>query len=160
MRIYTLGHSTRELSEVILLLKGVEIGILVDIRRFPASRKFPHFNREVLERELEREGIRYRWMEELGGFRRGGYEKHMETHEFRSGIDRLLELAGEARTCILCAEIVWFRCHRRYVSNELVERDHEVYHIVDGKRLYKHETKGGAEARRAKERSKFYPPRL
>ncbi len=140
--IYTIGHSTRSLEELVELLKKYGVETVVDIRRFPVSRKFPRFNRENMEKHFLAKGIRYIWMgDSLGGYRSGGYRKYMETKEFKNGIDKLLEIASESVTSIMCAEIVWFRCHRKFVSDELTRRNVKVIHIVDGKKSYVHVTR-------------------
>ena len=143
--LYTIGHSTRTLEELIAVLQAHEIRTLVDIRSIPMSRRLPHFNLESLETALPGAGIRYVWMKELGGRRKKirtdsphialrndsfrNYADHMLTEEFRGGIARLLELANEGRTAYMCAERVYFRCHRMMVSDWLVAHGHEVLHI-------------------------------
>lgn len=116
---------------------GVEI--LVDVRRFPGSRKYPHFSQQSLEIELSRQGIRYLWLGELlGGFRSEGYRKYTETEEFRRGVQQLKSAAEIGVTAVMCAELLWFRCHRRYISEELTKRGFEVVHIIDEKRTQLH----------------------
>jgi uncharacterized protein (DUF488 family) len=143
MIIYTVGHSTRTLKELLHLLKNYGIEAVVDVRRFPGSRKFPHFKREFLEDYLERNGIEYYWLGDLlGGYREGGYEKYMESEDFREGIKELLEIVQKRRTTIMCAELLWFRCHRRFISDELLKLGHRVLHILDEKRIYEHKLRG------------------
>ncbi|HZQ69384.1 MAG TPA: DUF488 domain-containing protein [Terriglobales bacterium] len=143
--LYTIGHSTRTLEELIEALHAHQIKVLADIRSLPMSRRLPHFNRESLERELPAEGIRYVWLKELGGRRKKirddsphiairsdsfrNYADHMLTPEFERGMDQLLALAREARTAYMCAERVYFQCHRMLVSDWLVAHGHEVLHI-------------------------------
>ena len=143
--IYTIGHSTRSLDELIAALQAHEIKILVDIRSIPMSRRLPHFNRESLEKALPDAGIRYVWMKELGGRRKKirddsphiairsdsfrNYADHMLTHEFELGMQKLLELSAEARTAYMCAERVYFNCHRMLVSDWLVAHGYEVMNI-------------------------------
>ena len=145
--VYTIGHSTRALQELIAALQAHGIRTLVDIRSFPMSRRLPHFNREVLEQELPRAGIAYVWMKDLGGRRkkqRGdspnlalrndsfrNYADYMLTEPFQHAVEELLRLAGQAPTAIMCAERVYFRCHRMLVSDYLVAHGHEVLHIDD-----------------------------
>jgi uncharacterized protein (DUF488 family) len=137
--IYTIGHSTRAIGEFIDLLKKYNITILVDVRRFPGSKKHPHFNKENLDMILGKHFIRYFWLGELlGGFRKEGYEKYTKTDEFRKGLEDLREIITQGTVAIMCAEIVWFRCHRRYISDKLVLLGSEVTHIVDEKRTYVH----------------------
>jgi len=148
--LYTIGHSTRTLDELITALKGHDIATLVDIRAFPMSRRLPHFNRESLEAELPKHGIAYVWMKELGGYRkkiRGdspntglrndafrNYADYMLTREFEQAIAQLLLIAEEGKTAIMCAERVYFQCHRMLVSDYLTAQRHVVLHIDDEKR--------------------------
>jgi len=145
--LYTIGHSTRTLEELIEALQAHKIATLVDIRAFPMSRWLPHFNREVLEQKLPEAGIAYVWMKELGGRRRKirddspnvalrnysfrNYADYMLTVEFETAISQLLELAEKQHTAIMCAERVYFHCHRMLVSDYLVANGHDVLH-VDG----------------------------
>jgi uncharacterized protein (DUF488 family) len=143
--LYTIGHSTRTLQELIEALQAHEIKVLVDIRSIPMSRRLPHFNRESLEDSLPKAGIRCVWLKELGGRRKKSrddsphvairsdsfrnYADHMLTPEFEHGMTELLALAREARTAYMCAERVYFNCHRMLVSDWLVAHGHEVLHI-------------------------------
>jgi uncharacterized protein (DUF488 family) len=142
-RIYTIGHSTRELREFVGLLRAHGITCLADIRRFPGSRRHPHFSREALEQSLPAFGIAYEHFEALGGRRRPvksspngaweseqfrGYADHMGTAEFRGAVDRLLR--SEHPTAVMCAEAVPWRCHRNLLADDLVRRGVEVLHIV------------------------------
>lgn len=143
--IYTIGHSTRTLQELIEALQAHGIRTLVDIRSFPMSRRLPHFNREALEQELPRAGIAYVWMKDLGGRRTKqrddspnvalrndsfrNYADYMLTEAFQRAIEELLSIAAQAPTAIMCAERVYFRCHRMLVSDYLVAHGHEVLHI-------------------------------
>lgn len=147
--IYTIGHSTRELPELISALEAHGIKTLVDIRAFPMSRRLPHFNRESLEKALPEAGISYVWMSALGGRRKRqtkdspntglrndsfrNYADYMLTSEFQNGIDELLRLAVNGPTAIMCAERVYFRCHRMLVSDFLAAHGHEVLHIDNEK---------------------------
>jgi uncharacterized protein (DUF488 family) len=149
--IYTLGHSTRDLAEFSRVLQAHDIRLLVDIRAFPMSRRYPHFNREHLELWLPEIGCEYLWEKDLGG-RRGrqmsreqspnialrndafrNYADYMLTPTFQQAIERLLERAAQKRTAIMCAEAVYFRCHRMLVSDYLVSHGHRVLHILDEK---------------------------
>ena len=143
--LYTIGHSTRTLDELIEVLRAHSIQTLVDIRSFPMSRRLPHFNRESLEKTLPEAGIRYVWMKELGGRRKKirddsphialrspsfrNYADYMLTEEFRGAIATLIKLADESTTAYMCAERVYFRCHRMMVSDWLVGHGHQVFHI-------------------------------
>ena len=153
--IHTIGHSTRELSELITVLQAHHIKTLVDIRSFPMSRRLPHFNRENLEKTLPAHAIEYAWLRELGGRRKRllqespnvalrndsfrNYADHMLTPEFATGIDKLLKIAQNAQAAIMCAERVYFQCHRMLVSDYLTAHGHEVLHIDNVKppRLHK-----------------------
>src|SRR5689334_19135925 len=125
--IWTIGHSTRAIEEFIKLLKEQNIGVLADVRQFPGSRRYPQFGQEQLCKSLAKEGIEYVHFPELGGRRKArpdspntawrneafrGYADYMMTGEFRAGMGRLLKLARRKRTAIMCAEAVWWRCHR------------------------------------------------
>ncbi len=131
LRLFTVGHSTRTLEELVRLLHEHGIQQLVDVRHFPRSRRNPQFNREALELRLPEEGIRYVWLgEELGGFRTGGYERYANTPMFQAGIERLRALGARAVTAIMCAEIVWFRCHRRFIARRMAALGYRVTHVV------------------------------
>ena len=143
--LYTIGHSTRTFDELASALQAHAIETLVDIRAFPMSRRLPHFNRESLENELPKRGIQYAWMKSLGGYRKTtrkdsphtalrnasfrNYADYTLTPEFDQAMDELLELARRSRTAYMCAERVYFRCHRMIVSDWLVAHGHEVLHI-------------------------------
>jgi uncharacterized protein (DUF488 family) len=143
--LYTVGHSTRSLEDLIATLQAHAIETLVDIRAFPMSRRLPQFNRESLEKSLPAAGIRYVWMKALGGYRKKSredsphialrnhsfrnYADYMLTPEFNRAIAELTALAEGSRTAYMCAERVYFRCHRMLVSDWLVSRGHEVLHI-------------------------------
>jgi uncharacterized protein (DUF488 family) len=143
--LYTIGHSTRAFDELVSALKAHGIETLADIRAFPASRRLPHFNRETLEESLPRQSIHYIWMKALGGYRKTtrqdsphsalrsasfrNYADYTLTPEFESAIAELLRVARISRTAYMCAERVYFRCHRMIVSDWLVAHGHEVFHI-------------------------------
>ncbi|MGZ5096022.1 MAG: DUF488 domain-containing protein [Burkholderiales bacterium] len=147
--LYTIGHSTRALEELIRALRAHEIQTLVDIRAFPMSRRLPQFNRDSLEQSLPAAGIRYVSMKALGGYRKKileesphialrnqsfrNYADYMLTPEFEQAISELLGLAKDSRTAYMCAERPYFRCHRMLVSDWLTAHGHEVLHIdADG----------------------------
>lgn len=149
--IYTIGHSTRDLAEFSRVLQAHGIRLLEDIRAFPMSRRHPHFNREHLELWLPEIGCDYVWEKELGGRRKQqmprdqspnlalrndsfrNYADYMLTPQFQSAVDRLVERAEKQNTAIMCAELLYFRCHRMLVSDYLVSRAHRVLHILDEK---------------------------
>lgn len=153
-RIYTIGHSTRSLPELVAILRAHGVELLVDVRRFPGSRRHPHFAREVLEAALPEAGIDYLWLEALGGrrpARKGsphtawripafaGYADHMESEEFRDAAATLVARAAERRAAVLCAEALPERCHRRLIADWLTARGHEVVHLLDERRTRRHE---------------------
>jgi uncharacterized protein (DUF488 family) len=143
--LYTIGHSTRSLDELVSALHAHDIETLVDIRAFPMSRRLPHFNREPLERSLPEQGIRYVWIKALGGYRKAtrkdsphtalrnasfrNYADYTLTPEFERAAAELLQIANVSRTAYMCAERVYFRCHRMIVSDWLVAHGHDVLHI-------------------------------
>jgi uncharacterized protein (DUF488 family) len=143
--LYTIGHSTRTLEELVSALKAHRIETLVDIRAFPMSRRLPHFNRESLDPSLGQQAIRYLWMKSLGGYRKESrkesphtalrnasfrnYADYTLTPEFDQAMVELLQIAKASRTAYMCAERVYFRCHRMIVSDWLVAHGHEVLHI-------------------------------
>ena len=153
--LYTIGHSTRPLDEFIAVLQAHSIQTLVDIRSFPMSRRLPHFNRESLEKTRADAGIRYVWLKALGGRRKKirddspnialrndsfrNYADYMLTQDFQRGIAELIKLAQHSRTAYMCAESVYFRCHRMLVSDWLVAHGHEVFHIDGTGPAKKHE---------------------
>jgi uncharacterized protein (DUF488 family) len=144
-RLYTIGHSTRTIDDLIETLHVHHIQTLVDIRAFPMSRRLPQFNRESLEKSLPAAGIRYEWKKALGGYRKKilqespnialrnqsfrNYADYMLTAEFEKAADELVTLAGSVPTAYMCAERVYFHCHRMLVSDWLVAHGHEVLHI-------------------------------
>jgi uncharacterized protein (DUF488 family) len=145
--VYTVGHSTLTLEAFLALLGTEAIGTVADVRRFPASRRHPHFGRDALAAALERAGLRYAWFPGLGGRReaRAGsphvawrnasfraYADHMDSPEFATDLARVLDLARERRTAILCAEAVPWRCHRQLIADALVARGVEVRHLMGG----------------------------
>jgi uncharacterized protein (DUF488 family) len=154
MRIWTIGHSTRTIDEFISLLKQHGIKLLADVRLLPGSKRYPQFNKETLANSLGKVGIRYEHFPEIGGRRRArldskntawrnesfrGYADYMETDEFRNGVERLLNLATRAGpAAIMCAEAVWWRCHRSLISDYLKVRGIEVMHILDATKTEPH----------------------
>lgn len=143
--LYTIGHSTRTIEELIAALAAHQIQTLVDIRAFPMSRRLPQFNRESLEQTLPAAAIHYQWMKALGGYRKKileespnialrnpsfrNYADYMLTPEFDRAMSEMLALASSSRTAYMCAERLYFRCHRMLVSDWLVAHGHELFHI-------------------------------
>jgi uncharacterized protein (DUF488 family) len=151
--IWTIGHSTRSADEFDQILVAHQISALVDVRSFPGSRRYPHFNKPELSQTLQHIGIQYAHSPQLGGRRRPtlhsrntawknasfrAYADHMETEEFEKGIEDLLELSRTKRTAIMCAEALWWRCHRSLIADYLKARGIEVIHIVDEKHTEAH----------------------
>jgi uncharacterized protein (DUF488 family) len=149
--VFTIGHSTRDLADFSRVLQAHDIRLLEDIRAFPMSRRHPHFNREHLELWLPEIGCDYVWEKDLGG-RRGkqmppeqspniamrnpsfrNYADYMLSDEFQQAVERLVKHAEAHHTVIMCAEQLYFRCHRMLVSDYLVSRGHTVLHILDEK---------------------------
>jgi uncharacterized protein (DUF488 family) len=159
--MFTIGHSTHPLATFVDLLVRNEIEELVDIRRFPASRKYPHFNQESLAASLAEANIGYGWMEALGGRRRKqtgqvsvneglrsesfrNYADYMLTREFQEAMDKLLRMAEGKRSAYMCSEALYWRCHRRLVSDVLTARGIDVQHIMPTGKLRPHELTQGA----------------
>jgi uncharacterized protein (DUF488 family) len=143
MTIWTIGHSTRALDELIGLLRENDIQRLADVRRYPGSNRYPHFSRQSLAQSLASAGVEYVHIPELGGRRQAeadspntawrnaqfrGYADHMATPEFRAALASLI--ADPRRTAIMCAEAVPWKCHRNLISDDLARRGHEVIHIL------------------------------
>jgi uncharacterized protein (DUF488 family) len=154
MRIWTIGHSTRAIDEFISLLEENEIKLLVDVRAWPGSKRYQQFNKDALAESLNARGIRYEHFPELGGKRKSkpdsrntawrnasfrGYADYMETEQFQKGIERLLDVAAEAGpTAIMCAEAVWWRCHRSLIADYLKARGVEVLHVLGANKVEPH----------------------
>jgi uncharacterized protein (DUF488 family) len=145
-KIWTIGHSTRPISEFIELLHSYATTTLVDIRTLPGSRNYPQFNKETLERLLPENGIEYFHIKKLGGLRKAtrdshnrawrnpmfrGYADYMETSDFKEAVEELLEIALARATVIMCAEVLWWRCHRSLIADYLMIRGIEVIHIIN-----------------------------
>ncbi len=153
LTIWTVGHSTRTIEEFIEILRHNQIEILVDVRHFPGSRKFPHFGKDALHDALVAASIRYEHLVELGGRRPvhrdsrnvawrnasfRSYADYMENQAFRDGVDRLLEIARAGRTAIMCSEAVWWRCHRSMIADYLKAMGVHVFHILSTKKVQEH----------------------
>lgn len=146
LTIWTIGHSTRPVDEFLALLRKSDIEAIADVRRLPGSRRYPQYDQDALATSLAEHGIEYHWFEALGGRRRArtdspntawrnasfrGYADYMTSAEFAAGIAQLLELATRRRTALMCAEAVWWRCHRGLVADALCVRGIKVLHILD-----------------------------
>jgi uncharacterized protein (DUF488 family) len=153
-RIWTIGHSTRKIDDFVSALEAHGIKLIADVRLLPGSKRYPQFNQDALTKSLSERRINYEHFPELGGRRKPkpnsrnsiwrnesfrGYADHMETEEFRKGIDRLSDLARKiGPTAIMCAEAVWWRCHRALISDFLKARGIEIVHIMDAKKTEPH----------------------
>ena len=152
--IWTIGHSTRNIDHFISLVEENGIKLVVDVRSLPGSKRYPQFNKEALADSLGQHGIRYEHFADLGGRRKPkhtsrntawrnasfrGYADYMETKGFRKGVERVIDLANDAGpAAIMCAEAVWWRCHRALISDYLKARGIEVIHIVDSNKTEPH----------------------
>jgi len=153
-QMWTIGHSTRKIERFTSLLEENGIKLVADVRGLPGSKRYPQFNKEALAQSLRERGIGYEHLPDLGGRRKPkpdsrntawrnasfrGYADYMETEEFHKGVRRLLDLANEAgRAAIMCAEAVWWRCHRALISDYLKAQGIEVTHIVDANKSEPH----------------------
>lgn len=163
MRIFTLGHGTRPAEELVDCLREAAVETLVDVRRFPGSRRNPQFNRDALDETLREAGITYRHAVELGGRLSGepgeerfpcirvaafrSYAARMDTPEWQQALESVL---AEPAPCLMCAETPWHRCHRRLISELLVARGHEVVHLIRPGRRERHRPFDDSEIREGK----------
>lgn len=130
-KIHTIGHSSRTQNEFLEVLKSYGIELLFDVRSFPRSKRHPWFNRENLVELLEHNGIGYQWMKGLGGFRKTGYETYTASNEFRRALSSLTHIAVKRSSAIMCSEIEWRSCHRRFIASQLTNMGWKVIHIYD-----------------------------
>ena len=151
--LWTIGHSTRSLEQFTALLAAHRIEAIADVRRYPGSRRWPQFHSSELKTELESRGLDYVWIPKLGGRRLPkpdsvntawrsasfhGYADHMETEEFAGGLLELLSLAYGSRTAVMCAEAVWWRCHRQLIADVAQWLGFRVQHIMSSTALVNH----------------------
>jgi uncharacterized protein (DUF488 family) len=160
VELLTVGHGTLAADELGRLLVEHGVELLVDVRSYPGSRHNPQFGREAMEAWVPGAGVAYRWERRLGGRRRArpdsmnvalrneafrGYADHMAGDEFQAGLDAVLAEAAERRTAVMCSETVWWRCHRRLLSDAAVlVRGAEVRHLMHDGRLVPHPLTDGA----------------
>jgi len=152
--IWTIGHSTRTIEDFLATLDAHGIETVVDVRRFPGSRRLPQFGSAALDAAVVKHGKSYRWIEALGGRRRPdpaspndgwrhpafrAYADHMATEEFATGLQELEMIASGSRATVMCAEILWWQCHRRLIADALTALGHEVRHIRDAGDAERHE---------------------
>ena len=153
LEFWTIGHSNHTLDVFLGLLKSHEIRVLADVRRYPGSRRHPHFNSEELAAALAKAAVQYLPFPELGGRRRPmkdspnsawenemfrGYADHMMSTEFRNGMDRLCRLAKNQRTAVMCAEALWWQCHRSLIADYLKAGGAKVWHILSETKVEEH----------------------
>lgn len=151
--VWTIGHSTHSAEEFLAILKQYKIELLGDVRRFPGSRKFPWFNQDVLKSYLAENGINYIHIGELGGRRKPNpdsentiwrhpafraYADFMDSKEFETGVEELEVLASEKVTSIMCSEVLWWRCHRSMIADELKSKGWKVMHILSREKSTEH----------------------
>jgi uncharacterized protein (DUF488 family) len=151
--IWTIGHSTRLLEEFIEILRSFDIELVADVRNYPGSKRFPHFNKEALETSLPANQVNYIHFKDLGGRRNPvpgstntrwrnsafrGYADYMETQSFKTAIERLEHLAAKKRTAYMCSEAVWWSCHRSLISDYLKARGWLVMHIMEKAKAAEH----------------------
>src|SRR5579871_4911576 len=152
--IFTIGHSTHPIEEFVALLSQHQIALLADVRSYPASRKWPHFNQEELQRSLENGGFEYRWLKSLGGRRHSkdavsahtawqvpafrSYADYADSEDFCAGLNELITLGERKRIAYMCSEGLWWRCHRRIISDHLIVRGWTVMHILPTGKLTQH----------------------
>lgn len=152
--IFSVGHSTHPLEEFLELLETHRIAALADVRSFPSSRRWPHFNQPALRESMKRAGVEYRWIRALGGRRHEvrpdsphtawhhpafrSYADYADSDEFQHGLDELIELAHRARCAYMCSEGLWWRCHRRLISDRLLLEGWQVMHILPDGKLSQH----------------------
>lgn len=155
MRVFTIGHSTRTVDELCKILAAHQIVALADVRRFPRSFTNPQFNTDALGVELLKYGMQYVWLEKLGGRREGlgksskntcwknssfrNYADYMETEQFTEGIGQLIQLCETALVAVMCAESLYWRCHRSMIADYLKSKGIEVTHILDQKHTQEHQ---------------------
>jgi uncharacterized protein (DUF488 family) len=151
MKIYTIGHSTRSFEEFIDICKIFNIELVFDVRRIAGSKRFPHFNKECLEVNLLNAKIDYVHFQELGGYRKEGYLAFSQSKEFMDAIEKLLGMIDGKIVVIFCAEILWWRCHRRYIAETLAIEGNHVIHIFNKNKIQEHEP----EKREIKEKMKL-----
>ena len=154
LTLYTIGHSNHPLDVFLELVATHHLRGIADVRAFPSSRRWPHFNREPLARALNAAGVQYEWIPALGGRRHQGrphsphsawtvaafrnYADYAETDEFARGLEQLLAGARERRTAFMCAEALYWQCHRRLIADRLVVTGQRVLHIQSGERAVEH----------------------
>ena len=139
MEILTLGHSLRPLAEISEILTTLRVGFVADVRRFPGEKKNPGHGREAIEKLCLDLGVTHVALgRQLGGGRTEGYRSYVDTASFREGFAELVDLARKRRTLVFCREAFFFRCHRKYIADELMRQGWNVTHVLDAERSFKH----------------------
>ncbi|MBC7074447.1 DUF488 domain-containing protein [Candidatus Parcubacteria bacterium] len=133
---FTLGTSNRTLEEFFEILKLNKIESVVDVRRWPSSKLFPHFEKQNLKNFLEKQGINYYHLEKLGGFRENGYQNYTKTKEFQEGLKELIKILSKSKTAIICAEKLPWKCHRAFIAQKLNEKKIKVFHIINKEKIW------------------------
>jgi uncharacterized protein (DUF488 family) len=139
IKIYTFGLSNRSLGEFLEILKFYQIETVIDVRRWPTSKLFPHFKKENLEKFLKENKIEYFHFEKLGGFREIGYQEYLKTKEFKEALKELIKIAKEKTTLIICAEKFPWKCHRSFIAKELEKKKIKVIHIIEKEKIWEPE---------------------
>ena len=153
--LYTIGHSTHPINLFIALLQDHPIAVLVDVRSYPASRRWPQFNQELLRQSVEDQKIAYQWLKALGGRRRlqrtaslhtawevaafRAYADYAESADFRAALTDLMTVADREPTAIMCAEGLWWQCHRRIIADHLTVRGWGIRHITPNGQIMAHQ---------------------
>ncbi len=161
--IYTIGHSTHPIDQFIALLQAYPIAVLADVRSYPASRRWPQFNQELLRESVEDRGIVYQWLKALGGRRRSqrtdsphtaweveafrAYADYADSADFATALTDLMTVADHEPTAIMCAEGLWWQCHRRIIADHLVVRGWEIQHITPNGQIIAHQLPAFASVR-------------
>lgn len=169
--VFTVGHSTRSFETFLELLRQAQVTMVIDVRRFPASRRHPQFKTDALAEALPAHGIGYRHIEALGGRRQPqpgspnglwkeagfrGYADYARTPAFRAALDELEALASRHTCAVLCAEAVWWRCHRRIIADYLLTDGFDVRHILDAGKIEPAQRTPGAQI--GPDGAVLYPP--
>ncbi|MHC5353986.1 DUF488 domain-containing protein [Myroides sp. LJL115] len=151
--IYTIGHSTHSIEEFLTMLKNFHVQTLVDVRALPGSRKFPQFDQDSLKESLEHNGIQYVYLKDLGGRRKvhkdskntlwhnasfRAYADYMQSESFQQAVEQLEQIALKSTTAIMCAEALWYRCHRSMIADYLKAKGWKVLHIMSKTKAQEH----------------------
>ena len=152
-QVWTIGHSTRSIEDFLALLQSFQIQMVVDVRHYPGSKRYPHFNKEDLERELVKNHIGYLHLVDLGGRRSPlpdsintawrhkafrGYADYMQTGAFKQALTQLEDVANRQPTAYMCSEAVWWSCHRSLISDILKAKGWKVMHIMSMDKATEH----------------------